>query len=221
MMPLSFFKFLRSRFIFSLVFPLFLSLHAQPLQFARERIEVEVLGEACVLTGTYYFCETGPAARQPLSVERPDSANFPFNITLYYPFVVTPELPFPDSIQVTDLRSGRPVQFTQSARGVYFPVSVPPQDTAIYRVRYRQKTPSAKMEYILTSTQKWNRPLQSADFIIRIPQQYQLISLSPAFDRAAPGSTGEKNAPGMIYFIHRENFMPQSNLTIQWERKTP
>lgn len=220
-MPLSFFKFLRSRFIFSLVFPLFLSLHAQPLQFARERIEVEVLGEECTLTGTYYFCKTGPPIRQPLIVEEPDSASSPFNITLYYPFVVTPELPFPDSIQVTDLRSGRPVQFIESDHGVYFPVSIPPRDTAIYRVRYRQKTPSAKMEYILTSTQKWNRPLQSADFIIRIPQQYQLISLSPAFDRAAPGSTGEKNGPGMIYFIHRENFMPQSNLTIQWERKTP
>ncbi len=220
-MPLSFFKFLRSRFIFSLVFPLFLSLHAQPLQFARERIEVEVLGEECILTGTYYFCTSGPTTKQPLSAKEPDSANSPFNIILYYPFVVTPELPFPDSIQVTDLRSGQVVQFIESDRGIYFPVSVPPQDTAIYRVRYRQKTPSAKMEYILTSTQKWNRPLKSADFIIRIPQEYQLASLSPSFDSFAPGATGEKNARWKTYFIHRENFMPQSNLTIQWERRTP
>lgn len=42
-----------------------------------------------------------------------------------------PETQIPDFIQVMTLRSGRPVQFTQSDRGVYFPVSIPPRDTAI------------------------------------------------------------------------------------------
>lgn len=205
-MPLSFFNFLRLRFIFSLSFFLFLSLHAQPLQFAREQIEVEVRGGECILNGTYYFRNNGHS---------------PLRAALYYPFVITPELPFPDSIQITDRRSGQAVQFSSAANGIYFPVSIPPQDTAIYRVCYRQKTPSGKMEYILTSTQKWKRPLEAADFIIRIPPEYQLISLSHAFDRVVPDSTGEKDGQRMTYLIHKENFMPQTNLIIQWERRIP
>lgn len=203
-MPLLFLKFLRLRFIFSLSFFLFLSLYAQPLQFARERIEVEVWGGECILNGTYYLRNNGHS---------------PLRAALYYPFVITPELPFPDSIEITDGRSGQVVQFSSAANGIYFPVSIPAQDTAIYRVYYCQKTPSGKMEYILTSTQKWKRPLETADFIIRIPPEYLLISLSYPFDRAVPDSTGEKDGQRITYFIHKENFMPLTNLIIQWERR--
>ena len=68
------------------------------------------------------------------------------------------------------------------------------------------------MEYILTTTKKWGRPLEFIEFIIKIPESYQLINLS--FPYLYRKNENQNN----FYYIKKENFMPEQNLMVEWGR---
>ncbi len=173
---------------------------AQSTQFVSEKITVSVLGGFCTLDGVYSFKNQGPAA-----------ARWP----IYYPLTNTGALPFPDSISVLDASTGKHLAFEKSGDGVLFPLDIPPEHTRRIRIRYSQRTPAAEFEYILTTTRAWGRPLERAEFKIVIPDSLRLTSCSPSFVAM------EKTGRGTVYHITRTNFMPASNLHIQWKRRTP
>lgn len=120
----------------------------QPLRFCQEKIEMKVRGEFCVLTGTYYF-RNGSA----VGIDQ----------SLYYPFIVTDALPMPDSVAVKDVNDNRPLAYTPAENGICFQIHIPPRGVSIYQVSYRQQTRFNFMEYILTTTAAWNRPLGVAE----------------------------------------------------------
>lgn len=191
------FKKISSGFILVLLF--YVQSFAQAPQFFREKIEVIVEKEDyCQLKGIYYFKNISEKIIEQV---------------LFYPFVINDELPYPDSIKVVNMRDNKPVPFTKSKKGIFFSIQIPPKSIYAYNVNYYQKTPACSMEYILTTTKTWNRPLDQAEFIIKIPLSFNLISLSMKFNKKV--DTGDKT----IYYIIRKNFMPETNLLIKWERK--
>ncbi len=171
---------------------------SQSFQFLREKIEIEVRGNYCLLTGKYYFENPG------------------FNDArggIYYPFVINNQLPYPDSIDVTDVKNNSDVEFSKSRTGITFPVKIQPNSISEYKVFYKQKTSYQKMEYILITTHAWKKPLSSAEFIIRIPDKFVLTFLSYKPDKI------ERNGDFQAYFISKENFLPGHNLIVQWRKK--
>ena len=181
-------------------FVIFLAaLHAQTagLKFHRERIIIEVEEHACQLTGQYHFRNHSP---QPVT-----------GIPLFYPFTVSPELPFPDSIQVVNGRTGAAAPYSRLGSGILFHVDVSPMGRSTYIVHYRQSTPTCRFEYILETTQKWRQPLASAEFEITLPNTLTLTGLSLNHDRL------EESDTTITYIITRQDFMPDANLIVQWE----
>lgn len=172
---------------------------AQSIQFAREEIAVNVGGSSCWLDADYYFANHGSMAA---------------GWSIYYPLINTDTLPFPDSIMVADASTGGALAFEKSANGVLFFLNIPPEGTRKIRVRYHQQTPAERFEYILTTTKAWGRPLERADFHIMVPDSLQLTSCSPAFD------VKDKIEHATVYAISRYDFMPASNLVVQWKRRT-
>ena len=67
------------------------------------------------------------------------------------------------------------------------------------------------MKYILTTTKKWGKPLETAEFIIKLPASYKLKHISFDYDRHT--KSDEYN----IYRIIKNNFMPDQNLVIIWK----
>lgn len=170
----------------------------QNLQFYREVITVEVAGAHCWLKGDYYF--------------RNSSAKT-ITIPLYYPLIDTPALPFPDSITVEKIGNGSAIPFVRRGTGIDFRISIPAQDSAAYRVCYRQPTPANRMEYILRSTRQWRQPLEKGQFRIILPGTLRLTSVSLPMTRL------REDGRHTVYGCLRRNFMPDENLIITWERR--
>ena len=172
---------------------------AQPLEFFREKIEIDVNDSTCTVTGTYYF-------------KNPSASSL--NLSILYPVVVNDSLPFfPDYFKVKDISQNINIPFHTSAAAIRFSLSCKPLSITIFKVSYRQRTPSAYMEYILTTTQNWGRPLDKAEYIIRLPSSLSLSKLS------LPVSNKKVQDGKIIYYILKSSFLPPENLTLQWERK--
>lgn len=80
-------------------------------------------------------------------------------------------------------------------------------------VFYSQKALANQCEYILTSTREWNRPLQFARYIIKIPEDMHLVYISMDYQEEKIQNNQH------IYSISRVDFMPKENLKIVWKGK--
>jgi len=184
-------------FIFVLLF--ICPAHSQTLQFFRETIDIDVGERAAVVSGTYFF-------------KNPGHQNI--HVPLYYPFVVNDSLPMPDSVAVFDLIQKKELPVTPVPQGVRFYIYLPAKSIRIYRVVYRQATPYHMMEYILTTTKKWGRALQSAEYTVTLPQNYTLRDSSLPFRRKS------LDTPGTFYYYKINNFLPHKNFHIRWRKQT-
>jgi len=179
-------------------FVFYLGAFSQKLEFVRERIEIHAGDSLCSLNGRYYFKNN-----ESYAMER----------TLFYPFAVNDGLPFPDSVFVRDLESGALVPFMRSGDGVIFAINIPPQAEKGYDVVYCQRTPQFTIEYLLTTTQKWGKPLERGEYVVHLPVSHKLKYISMNYD------TSEEHDGEIVYMICRDNFMPEENLIVQWERE--
>jgi hypothetical protein len=168
---------------------------AQSPRFIRERIDVFVHDEYAEVVGTYYFYN-------------PHSK--PTNNSFYYPFIVNKSSSYPDSISAKFFRTNQEIEFRKSKEGVHFIFNILPKDTCIYQVYYRQKVRQYKMEYILTSTKKWGRPLEFAEYYVHVPNNLELKDLSYKLKLI------EESNSRRIYYLKKKNFMPDKNLVVKW-----
>ena len=88
---------------------------------------------------------------------------------------------------------------------------VPADSMVIYKVTYRQRTFGRKMEYILTTTQKWGHSLVFAEYSISLPEKFKLLDIS-----LTPDSRQVINYKQIIK-INRQNYLPTKNLKLYWE----
>lgn len=169
---------------------------SQPLQFSEERIEIKIYDGYAIVNGNYSFKNN--------SIQM-------LNRTLFYPFPVSESFPYPDSIYIFNYNEA--VSFSKSSTGIYFSITVLTDSVTSVRISYRQKINSDEMKYILTSAQQWKKPLQKAEYIISLPLEFELQSLS-----LNPYEI-ESNTTNNIYYINKNNFMPETDLIITWARR--
>ena len=165
--------------------------------FEKEVIEIDILEDQCVTTGSYYF---------------KNHSEQPINRVLFYPFPVDSNISYPDSIVVFNPQN-KEVPFSKTNNGIFFKINITSGSTECYIVKFYQQTSNKKYEYILSTTQFWKRPLASADFVITIPNILSLEYISLHYNRIEELKEGKK------YFIHRNNFYPTENLIMEWVRK--
>lgn len=167
-------------------------------QFVQEKIEITIEDDYCRIEGDYYFRN-----------------NFSSTIKrqLFYPFPIDSTMFYPDSVKVTDLQKSKNITFITAKTGIYFPIEISPQKILSYKVIYWQKITNNKIEYILTTTHKWGRALEKAEFVIKLPEKYELKFLSYKYNEI------EEINNSLIYKIHKENFLPKRNLIVQWTRR--
>ena len=169
----------------------------QNINFFREKISLNILGETCEIEGTYYF-------KNPTDTE--------VSRLIYYPFIIEDDLPLPDSISIFDQINQSVINYTMSDSGIHFILLMPPRSIQIILINYTQRTPDHRVEYILTTTKYWRRSFDFAEYQIEIPNEYQLTAMSHNFIKQP--SESAKN----IYYFKIKNFMPKKNLEIHWKR---
>ncbi|MCX6149918.1 MAG: hypothetical protein NTX22_05270 [Ignavibacteriales bacterium] len=171
---------------------------SQPLDFFREKIEIEVGGNYCKLIGKYFFSNS---SKQPLIQ------------TFYYPFIVNDSLPYPDKISVVNNRDNSLIKFKKQKKGIILQAKISSNDTLIYTVEYSQKTPYSMFEYILTTTQEWHKPIVEAEYVVKIPKKFKLDFNSLGYDNKSI----QKRFT--VYNLQKKYFMPDKNFKIKWGTK--
>ena len=170
---------------------------SQPLYFSKEVIEIKICDGFAVVNGIYTFnCKSKNELTR----------------TLFYPFYIDQSFSYPDSIFVS-YKSNKTIRFTKSSAGIYFSITAAPDSETSINVTYLQRISSDEMKYILTSTQQWKLPLEKAEYKILLPLEFELKSLS-----LNPYQMDSDSAHN-IYYINKENFMPETDLTVTWARR--
>lgn len=183
-------------FLFSIIIT-FSKTASQPLHFSKETIEVKIYDGYVVVNGVYTF---NTKSRNVLTR------------TLYYPFPITHAFHYPDSIFVSD-KNNKAIPFSKSSSGIFFSLNAIPDSETTINISYLQRILSDTMKYILTTTQQWKHPLEKAEYKILLPLEFELKSLS-----LNPYQIDSDSAHN-IYYINKENFMPETDLIVAWSRR--
>ncbi len=186
-------------FCLFIIFIFIQSGYSQLPRFLNEKIEITIGDQSCKIKGLYYFRNIKTSILKR---------------TLYYPFVIDSCLVYPDTIKVLNHQNNENTSFVNTKSGIHFPIEIPPGKTVLYEVYYTQKILANKMEYILTTTQKWGKPLEKAEFIVNLPSKFELKFLSYEYDEKKEINNY------YIYEIYKNNFMPKKNLIVEWARRS-
>ena len=181
--------------IFAILF-FTVSSYCQNISFISEKIVITINDSNFTISGKYYFLNNNDKE---------------ISTSIYYPFKVDEDFLYPDSILILN-KKDKFLNFSKGKKGIYFSLKFSPKDTTMFTAFYRQKNLIQKAEYILTTTQNWNAPLQKAEYIVNIPLKFKLKSLSLKPDSA------NNNSIFKTFYITKKNYMPKTNLIVEWER---
>jgi hypothetical protein len=164
----------------------------QNINFFREDITFHLDSASFVVEGYYWFLN--PSSEM-------------VNRVILYPFPRRGKDEIIDSTDVLEVYNSSTKKIIDlTENGFYFPVSINPKDTALYRIRYRQKVLSDSVKYILRSTQAWGKPLETAEFKLVTDTAISIIRFS-----YPPDKTYNINKK-KIYYWKRTNFLPERDM---------
>jgi hypothetical protein len=170
------------------------------VDFVYEKIILEIEPRELTVTGLYRF-----------------QNRFPFEVTLpmLYPFPVDEYQDFPHQISAKRITAEeeQPLEFAwrRGYNAIRLDLPAGGQSSAEMLVSYTQKLKGKQARYILTTTKAWGKPLKSADYELILQENLKISSISFPFDRA------ENIAGRRFYFSHKEDFMPEMDLIVEWD----
>jgi hypothetical protein len=164
-------------------------------------MEFTLRSDTFYVNGLYYYRNTDAVA-----IKR----------VLFYPFPENPSMDEAGNLKARNLTIDKEKDITlrSNRNGAMIGLEVAPKDTAILQVQYSQKVNGNQAEYIITTTKSWGRPLDVANYILRVPEgQYIIDSLSYKPDTCFH-PRGE-----YVYVFSKKNFMPEKNIIIYFKNK--
>ncbi|MGE5497203.1 MAG: hypothetical protein ACM3Q2_03995 [Syntrophothermus sp.] len=163
--------------------------------FFREDITFR-LNEGCLdVDGYYWFA---------------NSSRVPVNNEIYYPFAADYGKSI-DSIRLYNISAGYlPGWKMEDSGGIYFNLNIPPGDTVLLQIGYRQKLSGRRAQYILQTTQGWGKPIDIADYKLVTPDTLNIKYFSYPPDKSY---VIEKKR---IYSWEKRRFMPGKDMIFEY-----
>jgi hypothetical protein len=170
---------------------------SSPVRFVREYVKVALSGDRVHVSGLYYFRNASAG-----SVEQ----------GIEYPFPVDRFHPYPATVRVYDETGSepRPMGFLQGRSSVRWMMRFGPNEERRVRVHYWQDVFEPSATYIVSSTQKWERPIELAEFEFRVPSGLGEVQTSFTPDRS------DVSGDTIVYYMRREDFLPDDDLVVTW-----
>jgi hypothetical protein len=160
-----------------------------PVHFAREEIAMDVKPGTLEVRGMYHFtC----SAKEPLVA------------SVFYPFPLDSTHLYPDSIEI------RQHGFQKQDSGVAFRMRFRPEAEDSFFAYYRQPLETNSATYIVTTTRKWKRPIDLAQFRVTVPASFKDVGLTFKADSVT------KSDSAVTYFFTRTKFYPDKDVTVTW-----
>jgi hypothetical protein len=166
--------------------------YGQELVFKREDITFRLSKKYLSVEGYYWF--TNNTSKDVHGV-------------IYFPYGDDDKTGPVDSIEIYKMPEGKIIQYyTKDNPGFYFELNIPAKDSAICRIKYRQKVIADSAKYILLSTKTWKAPLEAAEYKLIIDKDIIIKRFSYIPDKEYTVN-GEK-----IYYWKKNNFMPERDM---------
>jgi len=169
-----------------------------PKEFIKEKVVISLSQKEAKVEGSYSFYNTSEKAQR---------------INILYPFPRDNNYPYPHSIEVWELNSDSTEKLPW-AKGTYdicWEIRFSPKQTKRIKVEYDQRIETKSFKYILTSTEKWEKPLKESNLIVQVPTYFKNVQLSYPVQRI------EKKKSLIYYSINKKDFMPQKDLIVNWD----
>ena len=165
-------------------------------EFAGEDVTITVAPPRVTVEGTYTFYNAGGESD---------------TLKVQYPFPRGPGLGKAEKISVRDADGGD-IPFSRKGYEIIFKLTVPPQSEAVVSVAYEQRCDGCEYTYILTSTRDWQRPIGKAAIAVEVPPQLAPVESSYELEEV-PAREGV-----VRYELHRDDWYPDVDLVLHWER---
>ncbi len=167
-----------------------------PLRFTDERIVMTVTDRNCDINGWYKFRNVSP---------------FPRSTRFFYPFPLH-DADYPDLIEAFWLQGGakKPLEFKKLSDGISYRLKVPGSGETQFVIHYRQKLHAKRAVYIVTTTQSWRRPLDSAIFEIHHPAHWENVRYT------YPGKVMKSDGQSVFRLIEWHHYMPRKEIEMTW-----
>ncbi|MCX6150261.1 MAG: hypothetical protein NTX22_07045 [Ignavibacteriales bacterium] len=179
------------RKILYLIFFLSSFVLGQRADFFKEDITFRLDSLAIDVDGYYWF-----ANRSDKTIES----------NIFYPFPNYSDEKI-DSIRLYNLSDGRETSFAKEGEnGISFFLNIPPFDTVIFQIGYRQKLIGDSAVYILRTTQGWGKPIAYAEFKLIVSNSFLIKQF------IYPPDKTYKFEKYKIYYWKKENFMPVQDM---------
>lgn len=167
---------------------------AELIDFAAERVELDLTDSRLVVDGAYTLVNRGHAAA---------------TARIRYPILEGPGRPAPSTVQV-DGRTLPVAVGEDGAAEVEFRVELRPRGIVRFRIRYTQPHSGREAGYMVTSARRWPSPIARAVFVVRHPESMGAVASSFAF-----GSTVRRE--GVVeHVIAMRDFRPDEELMLRW-----
>ncbi|MDD3626950.1 MAG: hypothetical protein PHV06_06485 [bacterium] len=160
-------------------------------KFIEEKIDIHLLPNEYLVRGNYTYLNKLP---------------FPVVQGLFIPFPENAFIEKPSEIDIKINESLEPLQMNIAGKNLIF-IQIPPRDFVSVSICFKQKTSNKSGIYLLTTTRRWKRSLQSAEFRIFAGKDIN-IKANYVF----------KNN-GSYYYMFQNNFYPEKDLFFSWGEK--
>lgn len=170
--------------LFGGLFYIFTTLNRKQVKFTSEQITIDVYDTAAQTSGTYYF---------------KNESLFSTEIQIEYPLTN-------EEFEIIDAKfNGETIPYEKQDSNVIFSLTFPAREESMLEVQYGENIED-EYEYILTSTQKWERELDRSEFTVNLYNNAEISASSYELEKTAETQ----------YSLTKTNFIPESNFTLEF-----
>ncbi|MCD6112970.1 MAG: DUF4424 family protein [Bacteroidales bacterium] len=170
--------------------------YSQNIEFYKEDLSFEIKNNYFYVDGIYHFCNV---------------SDKPLKNILLYPFPQDSAYGHIDSVQIEEIGNKKNVLIRYNNKNALFKVNLESYGIKKYKIAYRQKLLEQKAEYILTTTQQWNKPFENASYKLIVPKSLEIDSISYKEDSI------KIIQDKIYYFWKKKNFMPYKNFIVYFK----
>jgi hypothetical protein len=160
----------------------------------REEVSITLEANAVIFESLYCF---------------ENQSSSPCSQAFFYEFPLDSLHLFPDTVSV--VYGFLDLDFQQATNGISFAIQMPGECCASVRISYRQGCLEPTFCYTPKTIKSWNKPIEEADFEVRVPSGIHLESISYEMHEVSE-IEGFK--------IHRftcTNCLPSEDLCLRWQ----
>ncbi len=152
------------------------------------------------------------------SFEYRNTSEKKLQMDLYFPFSQLIKDSISElSIELVDAgtKSERQLKYKSEGSRIYFDFIIEPKERKLLKIHYRETNPGTHAEYILTTINKWQRPVAKATFTVELPSDF--VDPKFSFGESLVEKISPEGSSHTLYRFAMHDLFPKKEFQIDWQ----